>query len=155
MNERIVHTKRVGKGARAMPAKILIVEDDEALVELLQHNLRQAGFDTVVATGGYEALRLADAEAPDLVVLDIMLPELDGISVCRELRIRGLRMPVLLLTALDSEIDRLVGLEVGADDYLTKPFSPRELLARIRALLRRREWDQEAVQKPAPQAACQ
>lgn len=133
-----------------MTAKILIVEDDEALVELLEYNLRHAGFDTVVATGGYEALRLADAEAPDLVVLDIMLPELDGISVCRELRMRGLRMPVLMLTALDSETDRVVGLEVGADDYLTKPFSPRELVARVRALLRRRKWDREAVQETSP-----
>lgn len=118
--------------------KILIVDDEPAIVELVTYNLQQAGFTTVTAYDGAEALAKAEREKPDLVILDIMLPKVDGFEVCRSLRARG-NTPILMLTARREEIDRVLGLELGADDYLTKPFSPRELVARVRAILRRAE----------------
>ncbi|WXJ93650.1 Alkaline phosphatase synthesis transcriptional regulatory protein PhoP [Neomoorella carbonis] len=116
--------------------KVLIVDDEPAILELVSFNLQQAGFTTVTASDGAEALQKAATEKPDLIILDVMLPKVDGFEVCRSLRARG-NTPILMLTARREEIDRVLGLELGADDYLTKPFSPRELVARVRAILRR------------------
>lgn len=115
---------------------ILIVEDEQSLRETLAYNLKREGYDVLVAADGLVGLKLARSEKPDLLVLDIMLPGMDGLEVCRVLR-QEMNVPILMLTARTEEIDRVVGLEVGADDYVTKPFGMRELLARIRALLRR------------------
>lgn len=122
-----------------MRAKILLVEDDPGLVELVRYNLEAEGFDLVVTGDGEEALVLADEEKPDLVILDWMIESLPGIEVCRRLRrsADAANLPILMLTARAEEADRVRGLDTGADDYLTKPFSPRELVARIRAVLRR------------------
>ena len=117
-------------------ARVLIVDDDPAIREVICIALRRDGYDTVEAADGSAALAQFTVTAPDLVVLDIMLPELDGTDVCRSLR-RQSAVPILFLSARDAEVDRIVGLEIGGDDYLTKPFSPRELVARVRALLRR------------------
>ena len=119
-----------------MPARILVVDDEAAVTDLLAYNLRKAGYETLLAADGREALRLARQSNPDLILLDLMLPEVDGLDVCRELR-KTSEMPVIMLTARGEEIDRVVGLELGADDYICKPFSMRELLARIKAVLRR------------------
>lgn len=119
-----------------MAEKVLIVEDDEAISELIQYNLKNAGFATAVAFDGETGLRMAAEERPAIILLDVMLPGMDGWSVCRELR-RKSNVPVLFLTAKDDEFDRVLGLELGADDYVTKPFSPRELVARVKAVLRR------------------
>lgn len=119
-----------------MPGKILVVDDEPAILELVTYNLEQAGFSTLTATDGETALKLVEAEKPDLVILDIMLPKLDGFEVCRNIRARY-NTPILMLTARREEVDRVLGLELGADDYLVKPFSPRELVARVRAILRR------------------
>lgn len=116
--------------------KILVVDDDPGLRGLVTLALERAGFAVVAASDGQQALTHAAREAPDLVVLDVGLPELDGFEVCRRLR-RSSEVPILFLTAQDDEVDRIVGLELGADDYVTKPFSPRELVARIRAILKR------------------
>jgi two-component system phosphate regulon response regulator PhoB len=123
-----------------MPHTILIVEDEKDLVSTLEYNLRREGYETRPALTGKEALRrAAEDPPPDLVLLDLMLPDISGIEVCRELRQqeRTRQVPVLMLTAKTDEIDRVVGFEVGADDYVVKPFSVRELLLRIRAILRR------------------
>ena len=117
---------------------ILIVEDDKTLLDVLKYNLLKEGYRVVTAIDGVQALEVAQSEKPDLIVLDIMLPKLDGFEVCRILR-KDMTVPILMLTAKTEEIDKVVGLELGADDYLTKPFSIRELLARIRAMLRRVE----------------
>ena len=119
-------------------SKVLIVEDDQTLLGVLKYNLAKEGYDVVTATDGAQAVEIARSKRPDLVVLDIMLPKLDGLEVCRILR-KEMTVPILMLTAKTEEIDRVVGLEVGADDYVTKPFSMRELLARVRAMLRRAE----------------
>ena len=117
-------------------SRILVVEDDLTLLETLEYNLTGEGYGVITAADGLRALEVAREEQPDLVVLDVMLPQLDGFEVCRILR-RETSVPILMLTARTDEVDRVVGLEVGADDYLTKPFSMRELLARVKALLRR------------------
>ncbi len=117
--------------------KILLVEDEPEMIMGLQDNFEIEGFEVLVARTGEEGLRRALAEAPDLIVLDVMLPGMSGLDVCRNLRRRGAGMPILMLTARGQEIDKVVGLETGADDYVTKPFGINELLARIRALLRR------------------
>ncbi len=117
--------------------RILVVEDEESYRDPLTYQLRREGFDVVEAATGTEALERYDADGADLVLLDLMLPGLSGTEVCRELRQRG-DVPVIMLTAKDSEIDKVVGLELGADDYVTKPYSFRELLARVRAVLRRK-----------------
>jgi DNA-binding response OmpR family regulator len=117
--------------------RILIVDDEPEIVRGLEDNLRFEGYDTSAAFDGDEALRRATTEAPDLVLLDVMLPRLSGWDVCRELRRRGLDVPVIMLTARGEETDRVHGLELGADDYIAKPFSLREVLARVRAVLRR------------------
>lgn len=118
---------------------ILVVEDEQDIQELVEFNLRQAGFNVIKAANGLDGLRLAKEKAPALVVLDLMLPGLEGQEVCRRLKQgEGTKhIPVLMLTALASETDRIVGFELGADDYLPKPFSPRELVLRVRAILRR------------------
>jgi len=117
--------------------RILIVDDEPAIVRGLEDNLRFEGYETLAATSGEEGLTRALGEAPDLVLLDIMMPKLSGWDVCRELRRRGVDVPVIMLTARGEEVDRVRGLELGADDYVAKPFSLRELLARVRAVLRR------------------
>jgi two-component system, OmpR family, alkaline phosphatase synthesis response regulator PhoP len=121
--------------------KVLIVEDETDLVKLLKYNLEKEGFKVNYATDGTVALAEARRDPPDLVILDLMLPGLDGLEVCRQLRRneRFVRTPVLILSARSEEADRVVGLELGADDYVTKPFSTREIIARVRALLRRNE----------------
>jgi len=126
---------------RIVVKKVLIVEDDNDLVRLLKYNLEKEGFKVSYATDGAVALAEARRDPPDLVILDLMLPGLDGLEVCRQLRRidRFTRTPVLILSARNEEADRVVGLEVGADDYVTKPFSTREVIARVRALLRRNE----------------
>jgi DNA-binding response OmpR family regulator len=118
--------------------KILVVEDESTLVATLKFNLEREGFEVVTATDGEAGLSLAREEKPDLIVLDLMLPRIDGLEVCRILR-REQTTPILMLTAKTEEVDKVVGLELGADDYVTKPFGMRELLARVRALLRRTE----------------
>lgn len=119
-----------------MPEKILIIEDEPSLVETLEYNLARQGYDVVSATDGVDALWAARQEVPDLILLDVMLPRMDGVEVCRILR-QETKAPIIMLTARSDEIDKVVGLEVGADDYVTKPFSMRELLARVKAHLRR------------------
>lgn len=119
-----------------MSDRILIVEDEPSLLETLALNLRTSGYDVITASNGSAALEVARTGAPDLVILDLMLPELDGLTVCRSLR-QASDVPILILTARTGELDKIIGLESGADDYLTKPFSLGELQARIRALLRR------------------
>jgi two-component system OmpR family response regulator len=118
-------------------ARLLVVDDEPSIRELLTASLRFAGFDVQSAADGNEALRLAETHKPDLVVLDVMLPDLDGFAVTRRLRERGRAMPVLFLTARDDTSDKIAGLTVGGDDYVTKPFSLEEVVARIRAILRR------------------
>ena len=127
-----------------MESKILVVEDDNTLLEMLEYNLKRQGYQVVTAKDGRSALTFARQEKPDLIVLDVMLPGIDGFEVCRILR-KEFSFPILMLTARTEEVDKIVGLEVGADDYLTKPFSMRELLARVKALLRRVELIREAL----------
>jgi DNA-binding response OmpR family regulator len=119
-----------------MPEKILVVDDEISLQETLEYNLKKQGYEVFTSGDGTDGLKLARDNKPDLIILDVMLPGLDGFEICRILR-REMATPVLMLTARDDEIDRVVGLEVGADDYLSKPFSMRELLARVKAMLRR------------------
>jgi len=118
--------------------KILIVEDEEDLAKGLEISLSREGYRVLTAADGPGGMRLALKENPDLIVLDVMLPGMNGLDVCRELRHKGFDAPIIMLTAKSEEVDRVVGLEIGADDYVTKPFSRRELLARIRVRLRRR-----------------
>ena len=119
-----------------MSIRILVVDDEPSVTDLLAYNLRKARYDVVIASDGRQALRLARETSPDLILLDLMLPEVDGLDVCRELR-KSTSVPIIMVTALGEETDRVVGLEVGADDYITKPFGMRELLARVKAVLRR------------------
>jgi len=128
-----------------MTDRILVVDDEPAVTDLLAYNLRKAHYDVIVAGDGHEALRLAREASPDLILLDLMIPEVDGLDVCRELR-KTSGVPIIMITARGEEIDRVVGLELGADDYVTKPFSVRELMARIKAVLRRGQaTDKESV----------
>jgi DNA-binding response OmpR family regulator len=127
--------------------RILIVEDEADLVKGLKLNLADEGYDVDWAPDGREGLRRALEEAPDLVILDIMLPGMNGLEVCRELRQKKANIPVIMLTAKGEEVDKIVGLEIGADDYMTKPFSVRELLARIKAHLRREKREPRSVPK--------
>jgi DNA-binding response OmpR family regulator len=131
-----------------MPEKILVVEDEIALQETLAYNLKRQGYEVHASGDGNSALEEARTFKPDLVLLDVMLPGIDGFEVCRVLR-QEMTTPVLMLTARDDEIDRVVGLEVGADDYMTKPFSMRELMARVKAMLRRVRLVREEVQSEA------
>ncbi|MGF7236768.1 MAG: response regulator [Frankia sp.] len=124
--------------------RLLVVEDEESFSDALSFMLEREGFDVSVAADGPAALAAFERHGADLVLLDLMLPGLSGTEVCRALRARS-SVPVIMLTARDSEVDKVVGLELGADDYVTKPFSARELVARIRAVLRRRGEAEEAV----------
>ena len=121
-------------------ARILLVEDEKNLAEGLAYNLRCEGYETVIAPDGEEALRLFDGDRWDLVILDLMLPRMDGLEVARRIRRKDLQIPILILTARGREEDRVAGLASGADDYLTKPFHLRELLLRVEGMLRRRSW---------------
>jgi DNA-binding response OmpR family regulator len=129
---------------------VAIIDDETALVRGLSLTFEREGFRVLSAGDGEQALRLVRRERPDLVILDLMLPSVDGLDVCRRLRadddptVRG--VPIIMLTARDDDIDKVVGLEVGADDYVTKPFNPRELVARVRAVLRRRELDRQSAE---------
>jgi two-component system alkaline phosphatase synthesis response regulator PhoP len=125
--------------------KILIIEDEQDLIKGLKLNLSDEGFEVDWAVNGVEGLRKAIEEAPDLIILDLMLPEMDGLEVCRKLRQKSINIPLIMLTAKGGEIDKVVGLEIGADDYMTKPFSIRELLARIKARLRHSEKEIKPV----------
>jgi len=120
-----------------MKNKVLVVDDEQSIVTLLQYNLEQAGFDVITAMDGEEGRELALTEKPDIIVLDLMLPKMDGMEVCKELRQQRVMTPILMLTAKDDELDKILGLELGADDYMIKPFSPREVIARVKAILRR------------------
>ncbi|MEH7385210.1 response regulator transcription factor [Bacillus sp. JJ1521] len=120
-----------------MKNKVLVVEDEQSIITLLQYNLQQAGYEVITAMDGEEGLEKALAEMPQIIVLDLMLPKLDGIEVCKQLRQNKVEIPILMLTAKDDEFDKVLGLELGADDYMTKPFSPREVVARLKAILRR------------------
>lgn len=122
-----------------MPTHILVVDDDEEIRASLRRSLGVEGYRVALAADGEEALRLLDVEQPDLVVLDLLLPGLDGLAVCRRVRASSPDLPIIMLTARDAVPDRVAGLETGADDYLVKPFAFEELLARIRVQLRRRE----------------
>jgi two-component system OmpR family response regulator len=127
-----------------MAAKILIVEDDQNLLATLKYNLLKESYSVVTAIDGAQTMEIARREKPELIILDVMLPKLSGFEVCRILR-KEMTVPILMLTAKTEEVDKIVGLEIGADDYVTKPFSMRELLARIRAMLRRAD-----MSKPQP-----
>lgn len=127
-----------------MDEKVLIVEDEPTLLETLEYNLIHHGYKVYTATDGMSALEVARREQPNLIVLDLMLPKLDGFEVCRRLR-EEMNVPILILTARTDEVDKVMGLELGADDYMTKPFSMREFLARVRALLRRVRLDREEI----------
>jgi DNA-binding response OmpR family regulator len=117
--------------------KILIVEDEPNMVAGLRDNFEYEGYEVITAGDGVEGLERAFADSPDLVVLDVMMPRMSGLDVCRQLKARRPSIPVIMLTARGQEVDKVVGLELGADDYVTKPFSIRELLARVKAVLRR------------------
>ncbi len=133
--------------------KILLVEDETSLQATIAYNLKRAGYEISTASDGETALELARDQHPDLVLLDVMLPTIDGFDVCRNIR-RTSGVPIIILTARSDEIDRVVGLEIGADDYLTKPFSMRELLARVKALLRRRDLlEQDMVKGTSPDSS--
>lgn len=134
---------------QSIKGKILVAEDEPTLLETLEYNFTRQGYRVVTATDGVMAVEQARREKPDVVVLDIMLPKMDGFEVCRILR-KEMNVPILMLTARDDEIDKVVGLEVGADDYMTKPFSMRELLARVKALLRRVHLIREELAAVAP-----
>ncbi|NIK11546.1 two-component system response regulator VicR [Alkalibacillus almallahensis] len=129
---------------------VLVVDDEEPIADILKFNLEKEGYDVICAYDGDEAVNLTKQEEPDLILLDIMLPEKDGMEVCREIR-QDYQIPIIMLTAKDSEIDKVLGLELGADDYVTKPFSNRELIARVKANLRRRGTEgQELPQGSIP-----
>lgn len=122
-----------------MSKRILIVEDEKNIVDILSFNLSKEGYETLEAYDGQAGLQLALEQDPDLILLDLMLPKMDGFDVCRNLRQAGRNTPVIMLTAREEETDKVLGLELGADDYITKPFSMRELLARVKANIRRNE----------------
>lgn len=126
-------------------SKVLIVEDEQAIVEILNFNLQKEGYETAQALDGLEGLNAARDLDPDLILLDVMLPGMNGFDICRTLREEGRTVPILMLTAREEESDKVLGLETGADDYITKPFSMRELLARVKANIRRRALDAPAV----------
>jgi two-component system, OmpR family, alkaline phosphatase synthesis response regulator PhoP len=128
-----------------MKNKILVVDDEQSIVTLLQYNLEQAGYEVITAMDGEEGKHLAETQDPDIIVLDLMLPKLDGMEVCKQLRQKSIMTPILMLTAKDDELDKILGLELGADDYMVKPFSPREVIARVKAILRRTQVQTEAI----------
>ena len=127
-----------------MAKTVLIVEDERAIVEILKFNLKREGYETLEALDGETGLLLAQTKDPDLILLDVMLPKMNGFDICARLRDAGSTVPIIMLTAREEETDKVFGLEAGADDYMTKPFSMRELLARVRANIRRRSLDLNA-----------
>ncbi|MCI1859569.1 MAG: response regulator YycF [Sporolactobacillus sp.] len=129
-----------------MGNKILVVDDEQPIADILQFNLEKEGYEVVCAYDGGEAIEKVEQENPDLILLDVMLPVKDGMEVCREVR-KTHNMPIIMLTAKDSEIDKVLGLEMGADDYVTKPFSNRELIARVKANLRRHKQESSETEK--------
>lgn len=130
--------------------KVLVVDDEPSIVTLLKFNIEKAGFSVITAGDGKLGLKMAMEENPDLIILDIMLPEMDGMDVCKTLRQEKVQTPILMLTAKDDEFDKILGLELGADDYLTKPFSPREVVARVKAIFRRMNMNDAPVVKGDP-----
>ena len=134
-----------------MGKKVLIVDDEKAIVDILDYNLRKEDYETVCAYDGPEGLRMAREENPDLMLLDVMLPGMDGFTVCRTLRDEGNDLPIVMITAREEETDKVFGLENGADDYVTKPFSMRELLARVKANMRRNVAAAPAAAETAPE----
>lgn len=136
MENNQVHEKYEGE-----KKKILAVDDESSILDLLKFNIEKEGFTFVSASDGEEGLQKVISETPDLVLLDVMLPKIDGLTVCRKIRQEGINIPVIMLSARSEEIDKILGLEIGADDYITKPFSTRELIARIKANLRKSEQD--------------
>jgi phosphate regulon transcriptional regulator PhoB len=139
-----------------MKPKILVVEDEPDAIELIAFNLESAGYDVVTASDGREGLKKARSAVPDLIILDLMLPETDGLEVCKILRRDPATsdIPIIMLTAKAAEIDRVLGLELGADDYVTKPFSPRELVLRVKRLLRRAQRQEEKAERIEHQDLC-
>ncbi len=133
-----------------MASQILVAEDQVDIRDLIALNLQQAGYEVTAVADGRAALASQQERASDLLILDLMMPLLDGLEVCKALRARGRATPILMLTAKSTELDRVLGLELGADDYLTKPFSMAELLARVKALLRRAELLRAATAAPVP-----
>jgi two-component system OmpR family response regulator len=131
--------------------KILIAEDDKNLLDILSYNMEKEGYQVITAPDGAKALEKIRNETPDLIILDIMLPEIDGFEICRIVR-KEMTVPILMLTAKADEVDKIVGLELGADDYMTKPFSIRELIARSKAMLRRIELVKQSLMPPAEQS---
>jgi two-component system alkaline phosphatase synthesis response regulator PhoP len=131
-----------------MNERILVVDDEQSIVTLIEYNLSKAGFRVVTANDGPEAIEKAEEMTPDLIVLDLMLPGMDGLEVCRHLRQKRSGIPIIMVTARDDELDKVLGLELGADDYMTKPFSPRELTARVKSILRRVQHFDQAVLSP-------
>ncbi len=129
--------ERVKTGEEQNRAKILVVEDEPNMVVGLRDNFEFEGYEVLTARDGVEGLQMALEESPDLVVLDVMMPRMSGLEVCKQLRAQRASIPIIMLTARGQEVDKVVGLELGADDYVTKPFSIRELLARVKAVLRR------------------
>ncbi|MCA1056936.1 response regulator transcription factor [Rossellomorea aquimaris] len=129
-----------------MSKKILVVEDEQSIATLLKYNLEQSGYSVITANDGEAGRDMAVDELPDLMILDLMLPKMDGIEVCKELRQKKINIPILMLTAKDDEFDKVLGLELGADDYMTKPFSPREVVARVKAILRRSQTPVEPAE---------
>jgi len=128
-----------------MKNRVLVVDDEQSIVTLLQYNLEQAGFEVVTAMDGEAGKQIAETQTLDIIVLDLMLPKLDGMEVCKQLRQKKIMTPILMLTAKDDELDKILGLELGADDYMVKPFSPREVIARVKAILRRTQFQTEST----------
>lgn len=125
-----------------MKKQVLLVDDEDHILRLLDYHLAKEGYQTELVGDGRSALKLAETEHFDFILLDIMLPQLDGIEVCKRIRAKGITTPIMMVSAKGDEFDKVLALELGADDYLTKPFSPRELIARVKAILRRTEKDQ-------------
>ena len=132
-----------------MAKTVLIVEDERAIVEILKFNLKREGYETLEALDGQTGLQLAQTEDPDLILLDVMLPKMNGFDICKTLRAENRTTPIIMLTAREEEMDKVFGLETGADDYMTKPFSMKELMARVKANIRRRSMEYAPAQSTA------
>ena len=137
MNE--IKSNNTAKENKVEKQTILAVDDEESIIDLLKFNIEKEGYNFISANNGEDGLKMVMEKSPDLIILDVMLPRMDGYSVCREIRQEKINTPIIMLSARGEEIDKILGLEIGSDDYMTKPFSPRELLARIKANLRKTE----------------